>query len=246
MSLLSLRHVSKRYTDGEQPIAALDDVCLDVDEGDFVGVWGTRKAGKSTLLRVAAGQDPPDEGEVWFAGADMSRMSADARAKLQRRAGIGLISPDWHTERNQPAIEHVALSLLSDGRSLREARAPAWRALEAVGAAGCGHLPAQRLSRGERARVSLARALVHQPRVLLIDEPAVLLKPSEASELYEVLTSLGQNPRLAVVIASEDVAPIRTAYRMMSIDGGRLRSMDQPGTLVHLHERADLRRRSRQ
>jgi ABC-type lipoprotein export system ATPase subunit len=244
MSLLSLEHVSKRYPDGRQQIAALDDVSLEISKGDFVGIWGVRRSGKSTLLQIASGKEPPDEGAVRFDGNDVTRMSPDRRAKLLRHGGIGLVCVDWSPERNKPVIEHVALPLLSDGMSLREAREPAWRALERVGIAGCAYMPADRVSHGERVRVALAQTLVHKPRVLLVDEPAVQLKPSEGVELYELLRSLGRDSQMAIVIASEDIAPIRKANRMFSIDAGSLRSMDQPGTLVPFPERLHARQRS--
>jgi predicted ABC-type transport system involved in lysophospholipase L1 biosynthesis ATPase subunit len=244
MSLLSLERVFKRYPDGRREITVLDDVSLEVDEGDFLGIWGARRSGKSTLLQVAAGKEPPDEGAVRFDGEDVTKISPDRRAKLLRHGGIGLVSVDWSAERNKPVIEHVALPLLSDGMSLREAREPAWRALERVGIAGCAYMPADRVSHGERVRVALAQTLVHKPRVLLVDEPAVALKPSEGVELYDLLRSLGHDTQLAIVIASEDIAPIRKARRMFSIDAGSLRSMDRPGTLVQFPERMHARQRS--
>jgi predicted ABC-type transport system involved in lysophospholipase L1 biosynthesis ATPase subunit len=244
MSLLSLERVSKRYPDGRREITVLDDVSLEVDEGDFVGIWGMRRSGKSTLLAIAAGRELPDEGNVRFDGEELTRMSPDRRARLQRHDGIGLLSAGWSPARNKPVLEHVALALLSDGMSLREAREPAWRVLERVGVAGCAHMPADRLSQSERIRVALAQTLVHEPQVLLIDEPAVLLRPSEGVELYELLCSLGRESRLAIVIASEDIAPIRKARRMFSIDSGRLRAMDQPGTLLPFPERTLGKRRS--
>jgi predicted ABC-type transport system involved in lysophospholipase L1 biosynthesis ATPase subunit len=244
MSLLALERVSKRYPDGRGEITVLDRVSLDVDEGDFVGIWGIRRSGKSTLLQLAAGRVAPDQGTVCFDGDDITRMSPDRRARLQRHGGIGLLSADWCPERNKPVVEHVALPLLSDGLSLREAREPAWRALERVGVASCAYMPAARVSHGERIRVALAQILVHEPRVLLVDEPAVLLRPSEGVELYELLRSLGRDSALAIVIASEDIAPIRKARRMFSIDSGKLRSMDQPGTLVPFPDRTNARQRS--
>jgi ABC-type lipoprotein export system ATPase subunit len=232
MSLLTLQHVSKAYADGREEVKALDDVSLEIDEGDFVGIWGIRRSGKTTLLRVAAAAELPDEGTVRFDGRDVGSMSADARAKLQRYSGIGLVSTDWRPGRNKPVVEHVALPLLSDGMSLREAKEPAHLALERMGVSRCAYMATDRLSRVERVRVALARAFVHKPRLLLIDEPAVLLSPSEGVELYELLSSLGEGSRLAIVVASEEVAPIRQAHRVMSIDRGHVRSMDQPGTVV--------------
>jgi lipoprotein-releasing system ATP-binding protein len=244
MSLLSLERVCKRYPDGRREITVLDRVSLQVDEGDVVGIWGMRRSGKSTLLRVAAGRELLQEGSVCFDGDELARMSPDRQARLHRHRGIGLLGADWRPARNGQVIEHVALALLSDGMSLREAREPGWRALERVGVAGCAYMPVDRLSQGERVRVALAQALMHEPRVLLVDEPAALLRPSEGVELYELLHSLGQDSRMAIVIASEDIAPIRTTRRMFSIDSGRLRTMNQSGTLVPFPERTQARQRS--
>jgi ABC-type ATPase involved in cell division len=138
--------------------------------------------------------------------------------------------------RNESAVEHVALPLLSDGMSLRAAKAPAHAALARLGVADCAYVPLDDLSRVERIRVDLAQALVHHPRVLLVDEPSALLSPTEAVDLYGQLRALGADSRLAIVVASEDVAPIRKAQRMLSIDCGRLRSMDHPGTVVQLRD----------
>ncbi len=244
MSLLALQHVSKRFAEGRGETTVLEDLSLEVDAGDFVGIWGTRRSGKSTLLRIASGRELPDTGAVWFDGQDMTTISPDRRARLRRRNGIGLLSSDWRPERNKPAVEHVALPLLSDGMSLHEARQPAWRALERVGAARWAHMPAVHLSQAERIRVALAQILVHEPRVLLVDEPAILLRPTEGVELYELLRSLGTSSGIAVVIASEDIAPIRKARRLMSLGSGKLRSTDQSGTLVPFPERASGRLRS--
>jgi predicted ABC-type transport system involved in lysophospholipase L1 biosynthesis ATPase subunit len=224
MSLLCLEHVSRLYPDGRGEIAALDDVSLAVEDGDFVGVWGPRRSGKSTLLRVAASAEPCDAGRVCFDGHDLTSMSAGERARLHRFEGIALVSTDWRPVYNKPVVEHVALPLLSDGLSLQEAKGPALVALERTGVSNCSYLPAERLSYVERVRVALARALVRRPRLLLVDEPTVPLGPSEGVELYDLLCSLGGEPGVAVVIASEDVAPLRRARRMFSIDRGRVRS----------------------
>jgi lipoprotein-releasing system ATP-binding protein len=244
MSILSLERVCKHYPDGRHETAALEHVSFDLDVGDFVGIWGIRRSGKSTLLRVAAGRELPDEGSVRFDGDETLGMSADRRARLQRRGGIGLLTADWRPERNKPVIDHVALPLLGDGMSLRDARHPAWAALERVGIAARAHTLADRLSNSERIRVALAQMLVREPRVLLVDEPAVLVRPSEAVELYELLCSLGSDLSLAVVIASEDITPIRKARRMFTIESGTLRAMDQPGKLVQFPERTQARQRS--
>jgi lipoprotein-releasing system ATP-binding protein len=244
MTLLALDHVSKRYQDGRLEIAVLDDVSFELDEGEVLGIWGMRRSGKSTLLRVAAGRELPEKGAVYFDGTEITRMSANRRTKRLRHAGIGLLGADWRPARNYPVIEHVALPLLSDGMSLRDAMTPAWAALERVGCASSAHVLADTLSNAERMRVGLAQTLVHEPRVLLVDEPAAFMRPAEGVEFHEMLNSLARALGIAVVIATEDIAPIRRAARMFSIDGGRLRAMDQPATVVAFPERTSARKRS--
>jgi ABC-type branched-subunit amino acid transport system ATPase component len=122
----------------------------------------------------------------------------------------------------------VQEALASDGFSLREAQEPALSALDRVGLANCAYTPSSMLTQGELIRLGLAQRLVHLPRLLLIDEPAVLLRPSEAAELYELLAELGRDPSLALVVASEELAPIRMTERVFSLDRGTLRAMDGP------------------
>jgi ABC-type methionine transport system ATPase subunit len=235
-ALLSLELVCKSFRDGRTEFPALEDVSLEVYAGEWVGIWGTRRAGKSTLLRVASGRSRPDSGTVVFDGVDLAGLTGDGRARMWRQGGIGLVTGDWRPVRNQPVIDHVALPLLSSGMSLREARGPAWQALERAGLSGCAYTPAATLSARERVRLSLARTLVHEPRIIMFDEPAVLLRPSEAVEFYKLLRALGRESPLAILIASEDLAPIRKAHRVMTIDGGRVRAMQEPGTLVRFPE----------
>jgi predicted ABC-type transport system involved in lysophospholipase L1 biosynthesis ATPase subunit len=232
MSLLELEHVGKRRSEGRELAAVLDDVSLQVEAGDRVGVWGVRRSGKSTLLRVAAGVEQPDEGRVRFEGKDIAAMSQHQRASLRRRGGIGLVCAPWRPSRNKSTIDHVAVGLMSDGISLREARASAMKALGRVDVAQCAYAPTDELSQGELIRVRLAQQLVHEPRLLLIDEPAVLSSPKASAELYKLLWSLARDGELALVIASEELDLIQPAPRRMTIGHGRLRSTERPATVL--------------
>jgi predicted ABC-type transport system involved in lysophospholipase L1 biosynthesis ATPase subunit len=232
MSLLSFSQVTMRYPRGREHIVVLHDVSLEIDSCDYVGLWGTRRSGKSTLLRIAAGIEQPDSGSVCWDGRVVGEMSASERARLLRGGGIGFASTDWRPQPNHRALEHVALPLLSDRTSLRGAKILARRALDRVDAGYCADVWTHRLSLGELLRVSLARALVRNPRLLLVDEPAVLPSPSESEELYALLRNLGRGGKLAVIVASEDLSAIQSAPRMLSIGDGTLRSMESPGVVV--------------
>jgi ABC-type lipoprotein export system ATPase subunit len=95
--LLSLTQVTKHHVDGRREIVVLDSVSLEIDHGDFVGMWGPKRSGKSTLLCVMAGIEQPDSGEVSFDGQRMSGMPARERSRLLRRGGIALVSANWRT-----------------------------------------------------------------------------------------------------------------------------------------------------
>jgi putative ABC transport system ATP-binding protein len=232
VSLLSLREVCKRYPDGARDVVVLDGVSLDIEEGDFIGVWGGRRAGKSTLLRIAAGLEPPDEGAIVFDDVDVAGLSVDKRIQALR-AGVGFAAADWRPHRRQLVVEHVAWPAMSDGETtMREARTRARSILNRVGMLASAYQEMSCLSLGELVWVELARALVRGPRLLLVDEPPVLARPSESRDLYALLRSLGEERKLAVLIASEDADLVGKARRVMAIGRGRLRTTEMAGTLV--------------
>jgi ABC-type ATPase involved in cell division len=230
--LLSLTEVTKRYVDGRRDFVVLDRVSLEIDAGDFVGMWGPKRSGKSTLLRTMAGVEQPDSGEVSFDGQRMSGVSARKRSRLLRHGGIALVSTDWRSQMVRPVVELVATACASDGTPMREARTLARKALGRVDATECADAQTDRLTLGERLRVALAMALVREPRLLLVDEPAVLPSPTESEDFYALLRSLGKERDLAVVIASENLAALSGTVRTMAVSSGEVRSMDQDGVIV--------------
>jgi predicted ABC-type transport system involved in lysophospholipase L1 biosynthesis ATPase subunit len=232
MTLFALREVGKRRPGGVHESLVLDRVSLEIDSGETVGVLAARRAGKTTLLRIAAGLELPDEGEVCWEYHDLVRMSTDERAHLRRRRGIALASGDWHPLASVPVLEHVAMPLYSDGLRMDDAEACARRALEWVQAPRLGYQATDRLGLSDRLRVELARSLVGEPRLLLVDEPAVLPRPTEAQELYTLLYGLSKQLGLALLVASEEVSAVRGANRVMNLDG-RLYSTDYRRKVVN-------------
>jgi predicted ABC-type transport system involved in lysophospholipase L1 biosynthesis ATPase subunit len=220
-ALLRLDRVTKRYRDGAREIAVLDEVSLDLRSGEASGIVGERRSGKTTLLRVAAGVELPDSGCVCFAGSRVEP-SIDERARLWRQGGIALVSGDWRPPAGRRALEQVAMPLLADGVSAQEADRSAQLALERVNIGSLSDAIIDTLSIAERIRVNLARALVREPRVLLIDEPAVLPGPSDARELYALLRGLPRALGLGMLIASEDVSALTGLPRVLSLGDGRL------------------------
>jgi ABC-type lipoprotein export system ATPase subunit len=226
VTLLALTDVGRRVRDGARELTVLDGVCFDVRAGELVGVYGERRSGKSTLMRIAAGLQAPDAGAVMFDGVDINRLSLSGRARLRRRGGLALASGDCGPlAGGPPVIEHVALPLTNDGLTLGESESLARPVLELLGVAALAHTHVDRLSLSDRVRVELARALAREPRLLLVDEPAVVPGPSDSRELYGLLRALAKSG-VAVVIASEDMTALAGVQRFLTLSDGRLRSTD--------------------
>ncbi|HEY5342267.1 MAG TPA: ATP-binding cassette domain-containing protein [Solirubrobacteraceae bacterium] len=226
MTLLELTDVSRCSRDGARELVVLDGVSFDVHAGEFVGIYGERRSGKSTLLRVAAGLEAADAGTVAFDGVDLARLSIGGRARLRRRGGLALaVGDSGPLSSSQPVIEYVALPLTGDGLTLGESEGLARPVLERVGLSARSHLRVDQLSFSDRLGVELARALAREPRLLLVDEPAVLPGPSERRELLSLLRALSESG-IAVAIASEDMGMLAGVGRFLTLSDGRLRSTD--------------------
>jgi ABC-type sugar transport system ATPase subunit len=203
MSLLELRRVSKRYGRGARERTALKDVSLEINAGELVSVWGRRRSGRSTLLRVAAGVEPADAGSVRFDGRELS-----GRRGEMLGAGIGYCRTTFHASEGEVVLDHVLVGQYARSVSPPLACARARTALERTGVERCAAQRPGELDCEEAVRVAIARAIALQPRLLLIDEPTIgvdvlardgilLLLQSLAGEGIAVLTTTGESTGLS-------------------------------------------------
>jgi lipoprotein-releasing system ATP-binding protein len=234
-ALLSFQNVSKRYPDGGREIVVLDRVSFELRAGAAIGVHGERCSGKSALLRLAAGIEPPDGGSVCVAGQDTTWLSASERALLLRGQVALLAGADWLTTRGEIVCEHVAMSLGCEGLTIREATRRALATLDAVGVSATGAAqPTASLSAEQRARVMLARALVGEPRLLLVDEPAPMPSIGDHERFCATLRRVTRERGIALLVASEEIATLGGMGAVMSLVNGELvSSAAERGTLVH-------------
>jgi putative ABC transport system ATP-binding protein len=202
MSMLELRSVSKVYGQGEAQVHALRGVDLSVDAGSMVAVMGPSGSGKSTLLTIAGSLEDPTSGEVLIDGAELSKLSRNAKARLRRRT-VGYVFQDFNLLPGLTAAENVALPLELDGTSARAARAAGLRALEGLGLAERASRFPDQLSGGERQRVAIARAVVGDRRLLLADEPSGALDSVNAEEVMRLLHEACKRGVAAVVVTHD-------------------------------------------
>ncbi|GAA3469228.1 ABC transporter ATP-binding protein [Nonomuraea roseola] len=208
----------KTHGQGQSRVRAVDEVDLEVPQGQMLAVMGPSGCGKSTLLHLLGGLERPSDGEVWVAGRRIDTLSERALARMRRRS-VGFVFQAFHLMEELSAAENVELPALLAGRSRRQARRRASMLLERVGlAARARHLPSQ-LSGGQRQRVAVARALVNDPLVVLADEPTGNLDTAatlDVLRIFEELRSAGQT----FVIVTHDERVAATADRLVSMRDG--------------------------
>ena len=226
MSMLELRNVTKVYGQGEAQVHALRGVDLSVDAGSMVAVMGPSGSGKSTLLTIAGSLEDPSSGEVLVDGAELSRLSRNAKARLRRRT-VGYVFQDFNLLPGLTAAENVALPLELDGTSARAARAAGLRALEGLGLAERASRFPDQLSGGERQRVAIARAVVGDRRLLLADEPSGALDSVNAEEVMRLLHEACKRG-VAAVVVTHDAQLASWADRVVFLRDGRVVDQTAP------------------
>jgi cell division transport system ATP-binding protein len=214
---LALEGVSKVFPNGK---VALRDVDLAVPEGDFVFLVGPSGAGKSTLIKLLIREETSTRGAVLLDGRNLGRIRRREIPKLRRR--VGIVFQDFRLLPRLTVRENVAFALEVTGRSRREAAPAVERVLRLVGlSAQAEQLPAQ-LSGGEQQRTAIARALVHEPRILIADEPTGNLDPLISWEIIQLLLRINETG-VTVLMATHN-AEVVTALRkrVVALEDGRI------------------------
>jgi ABC-type multidrug transport system ATPase subunit len=216
MSVLSLENVSKRYRRGSRELVALRNVSMEVETGEVVCVSGARGSGRTTLLRIVAGTERPDEGRVRFAGVDLS----DADDELRRQ--IAFCNLRFLPAHGRDACEHVAMPLRAIRVSHDDAGLRAYRALERVGVPDLAFTPPHAWIPSEAVRVSLARAIVREPRLLILDEPTIGVDLVERDPLLSLIQQIAHDAGIATLMTAGDTASVTGADRVLRLSDGDL------------------------
>ena len=208
---LIIQNLSKHYND----TAVFANVNLQVTKGEFVAIVGESGVGKSTLLNCMAGLDTWDTGTVMLNGIDLNTLNDDQRA-LMRRDQVGFVFQAFHVLPHLDVAQNVALPLMLQGHQAdMNQRVEAM--LNAVGLAGFGPRLPQTLSGGQLQRVSIARALVHRPALLLADEPTGNLDPTTAARVMDALISQTRAHGASLVLVTHSEAAALRADRVLKL-----------------------------
>ncbi|KQQ47247.1 cell division ATP-binding protein FtsE [Duganella sp. Leaf126] len=214
--MIEFRNVTKQYT---ADAVALRDLSFHVDKGELVFLAGPSGAGKSTLLKMIAAVERPTAGQVIVNGQDISRIRSSAIPFLRRK--LGLIFQQQRLLTDRTIVANVMLPLLVTGSSHREAEQRARAALDKVGLLDRASAQPLALSGGEQQRVSIARAIVNRPQVILADEPTANLDRASANKVFDALKAF-HSVGVTCLISSHDEQMLDAAARVIRLDHGQL------------------------
>ncbi|MFZ4892809.1 ABC transporter ATP-binding protein [Plantibacter sp. Mn2098] len=219
--MYTISSLTKRYDQKKRSVTALDNVDLDIPDGQLVAIQGPTGGGKSTLLQMLGALDRPTSGSITLGADDLSSLSETKLGHIRAKQ-IGFVFQGFNLIPTLNAQENVETALVPLGMPAAERATRARAALASVGLGERGnHLPAE-LSGGQQQRVAIARALVKEPAVLLADEPTGNLDEGTRDEIMDLLEGLWRERGLTLVIVTHDSAVAKRAERRLRIKDGHL------------------------
>ncbi|SEF69367.1 putative ABC transport system ATP-binding protein [Eubacterium ruminantium] len=219
MGYVEFKNVSKIYQSGDVKVEALKDASFTVEKGEICIIVGQSGAGKTTLLNILGGMDKPSSGEILLDGSDISKYNKKALATYRRR-DIGFVFQFYNLIPNLTALENVEIA----SQLSKDPMNPA-EVLEKVGLSErMNNFPAQ-LSGGEQQRVSIARALAKNPKLLLCDEPTGALDYETGKQILQILQDLARERGMTVIIITHNSALTAMADRIIRVKSGHISSV---------------------
>lgn len=229
MAILKLTDICKDYMQGKEPVRVLKNINLTVEKGDYLAIMGPSGSGKTTLMNLIGCLDVPTSGEYELDGHNLKDLSDNALADI-RNKHIGFVFQSFHLLPKMSALDNVALPLLYAGVPLKERRARAEKALQAVGLAERVHFLPNQLSGGQCQRVAIARAMVGNPDLLLADEPTGALDTKSGQQIMEIFRQLSESG-MTIIMITHEPSIADCADKTYHILDGELRTDTQPVTL---------------
>ena len=217
--MIKIRNLTKTVSSGEESLTILDDVNIEIPDGQFVAITGASGSGKSTMLGMIAGLDAPSSGSIEIDGDDVTTMNEDALARL-RSEKIGFVFQSFHLIPSLTALENILIPM--EIRGLADAKDRTANLVEAVGLTDRGHHYPSELSGGEQQRVAIARAFANRPSILLADEPTGNLDSKNGRHIFELMQDLHSRNRVTLVLVTHDSVLAAEAERRIVLDEGRV------------------------
>lgn len=221
MALLTLQGISKRYQQGDLLVNALDDINLQVEEGEFTALVGPSGSGKTTLLNIIGGLDAPTQGRTQLNGTDITDLK-EAELSNFRLFQLGFVFQAYNLVPVLSALENVELVMVLQGRPVEEMRERAEHYLQLVGLQEVMQRRPSALSGGQQQRVAVARALAAGPRLVLADEPTANLDSENATALLDIMHRLSHEEKTTFIFSTHDPRVMERAERIITLHDGKI------------------------
>jgi putative ABC transport system ATP-binding protein len=224
--VIETSHLCRYFGEGELLVKALDDVSIDVEEGEFSAIIGPSGSGKSTLLHLIGGLDKPTHGEVILAGTNIESMTRSALANF-RRDHIGFVFQAYNLIPVLSTIENIEYVMLMQGVPSSERRKRVFEMLDILGLDGLGGRRPAQLSGGQQQRVAVARAMVSRPNIILADEPTANLDSKTGISLLDMMKDLNVRHGMTFIFSTHDQKIMDRARRLIHLRDGLIELDEQ-------------------
>lgn len=219
--VVRLQGVSRIYQRGDNEVAALRDINLDIRRGEFVALVGPSGSGKTTLLNMIGGLDRPTSGRVWIGDTEITGLSQTALAQV-RLNRIGFVFQEYNLIPVLSALENVEYVMLLQGVPEKQRRERAMALLGELGLAGMEHRRPSEMSGGQQQRVAVARAIVSEPLIVLPDEPTANLDSVAGAALLDLMREMNEKKGVTFVFSTHDPMVMQRARRIIRMRDGRI------------------------
>ncbi|MHB9019593.1 MAG: cell division ATP-binding protein FtsE [Minisyncoccota bacterium] len=225
--MISFQNVSKVYNNKS---IALEEINLTVKPNEFVSIVGKNGAGKSTLIKLLIGEEKPSKGRLFFDSYEVNKLKLRELPEFRRK--IGIVFQDFKLLATKTAYENIAFALEVDGKSQSEIQEFVPQILDMVGLSDRAFNFPHELSGGEKQRVAIARALIHQPMLLIADEPTGNLDPLNSAEIVKLLVKINELGTTVVLVTHNKDIVNNLHKRVVSMDSGRIIRDEENGKYV--------------
>lgn len=225
--MISFQNVSKVYNNKS---IALEEVSLTIKPNEFVSIVGKNGAGKSTLIKLLIGEEKPSKGRLFFDSYEVNKLRLGELPEFRRK--IGIVFQDFKLLATKTAYENIAFALEVDGKSQSEIQEFVPQILDMVGLSDRAFNFPHELSGGEKQRVAIARALIHQPMLLIADEPTGNLDPINSAEIVKLLVKINELGTTVVLVTHNKDIVNNLHKRVVSMDSGRIIRDEENGKYV--------------
>ncbi len=221
MSIIKVNKLSKKFVNKDKETKVLDNISLEIEEGEFVSLMGASGSGKSTLLYLIGGLDNPTEGEIYINGEDINKMKEKNLSKL-RRKDIGFVFQFYNLVQNLSVEENIMLPVIMDGKKEKDYKERLNKILKIIGLEDKRKSLPNELSGGQQQRVSIARAIILNPSIILADEPIGNLDSKSGEEVMELFKKINEDEKITILQVTHSEDSAKYGNRLIRLKDGKI------------------------